>query len=64
MFEYNGKLDKSIISVRDNCSEDEFHSYRYAVAHIMADMLLEILNPIFDEHPDLEPDELRASRGK
>ena len=59
MLEYSGKLDQSIQLVKDSCTEQEFLDYREAVGKIMGEMCVEIMWPIFKEHPDLEPDEMK-----
>jgi hypothetical protein len=58
MIEYGAKLDDSVRLVMESCSEDEFHTYRRAVGKVMGEMLLEIMNPIYREHPDLLPEGL------
>jgi hypothetical protein len=37
---------------------DEFNMLRRHVGNLMGGMLLDIMNPIFDIHPDLKPPEL------
>jgi hypothetical protein len=59
MLEYGAKLDDSIGLVMETCSEEESKAYRAAVGNIMGSMLLDIMKPIYREHPDLKPDELR-----
>ncbi|MBK9266949.1 MAG: hypothetical protein IPM54_45140 [Polyangiaceae bacterium] len=59
MLEYSGKLDRSVQLVKDTCSEEEFIDYRTAVGTIMGEMYTEIMWPIFHDHPDLEPEEMK-----
>lgn len=59
MLEYSGKLDQSVQLVKDNCNEQEFINYRKAIGTIMGEMYVEIMWPIFKEHPDLEPEEMK-----
>lgn len=59
MLEYGAKLDNSIVLVMENCPEAEFERYRLATAKVLAEMLLEIMNPLYAEHPDLKPAGLR-----
>ena len=59
MLEYGAKLDESISLVMAHCNEEEFKRYRQSVGHILGYMLLEIMNPLYDEHPDLKPPELK-----
>lgn len=58
MLEYGAKLDSSVKLVMDTSSADEFEAYRTAVGQIMGTMLVDIMNPIYREHPDLKPPEL------
>jgi hypothetical protein len=58
MLEYGAKLDDSVRLVMESCSTSEFESYRAAVAQIMGTMLVDVMNPIYREHPDLKPHQL------
>lgn len=58
MLEFSKKLNESIKNVMDNAEPAEFESYRDAASKIMGIMLLDIMNPIYLEHPDLKPKEL------
>jgi hypothetical protein len=58
MLNHGAELDKLLISIKENCSEEEFIKYRGAIGHIMGRMLTDVMNPIFKEHPDLKPKEL------
>ena len=55
MIEFSAKLNSSVVDVREACPEDEFANYRHAVARVMDEMLLGIMNPIYDTHPALKP---------
>ncbi len=59
MLEHAAKLDQSIQLVMTNGTEDEVVRYRRAVGKIMGEMLLEIMNPIYSEYPDLKPPRLK-----
>lgn len=58
MVEFGGRLNQSVILIQDSCPEDELVCYRSAVGKLMGNMLLDIMNPIFEEHPELKPDQL------
>ena len=58
MIEFSGRLDRSILTVQERCSPEEFKAYRLAVAKVLGEMLLEVMNPLYTEHPDLKPDGL------
>lgn len=58
MVSFGGELNQSVGDIKNQCTEEEFKSYRTAISKIMGIMLLDIMNPIFDEYPDLKPKEL------
>ncbi|MFZ6748480.1 hypothetical protein [Undibacterium sp. Ren11W] len=58
MLECSGKFNQSITLVMNNCSDIEFNKYRDAMSEIMTVMLLDVMNPIYEQHPDLKPSEL------
>lgn len=58
MLEYGAKLNESVKLVMESCSSSEFESYRVAVGQIMGTMLVDVMNPIYGEHPDLRPPQL------
>jgi len=58
MIEISGRLDRSITTVKDRCSSEEFETYRRAVGRIMGEMLLQVLNPLYAEHPSLKPPQM------
>jgi hypothetical protein len=58
MIEFSARLDGSILTVQEQCSPEEFKVYRLAVAKVLGEVLLEVLNPLYAEHPDLKPSRL------
>lgn len=58
MLEYGAKLNESVRLVMESSSAGELEGYRAAVGQIMGTMLLDIMEPIYREHPDLKPPEL------
>jgi hypothetical protein len=59
MLDASTKVNQSIQIVMDNCDESEFRSYRLAAGQLMGSIYLDILTPLFADHPDLTPSELR-----
>lgn len=59
MRECSDKLNVSVQRVKDTCSEEEFLEYRKAIGTIMAGMYLDVMVPIFKEHPELEPETMK-----
>jgi len=55
MIEFSGRIDRSILIVEEQCSSEEFKVYRLAAAKGLAEILLEVLNPLYAEQPDLKP---------
>lgn len=58
MLDFGAKLDASLILVQQKCGPEEFKRYKKVIAPIMAEMLLEVMNPLYAKHPDLKPKEL------
>ena len=59
MLKIGKDINDSIILVQTECSPDEFSAYKLAAGKVMGEILLEIMNPIYETHPDIMPDELR-----
>ncbi len=62
MLEVGTRLNATLQAIKESCPEEEFKRYRLGFANAMASIFLEILEPIFKEHPALEPDNLRRSK--
>lgn len=58
MVEFGDRLNSSVIEVKCSSSEEEFNNYKNAVGKIMGYMLLDVINPIVEEYPDLKPEGL------
>ena len=48
------KLNEIPTETKNNCPEAEFKYYRFGIANARASLFLEVLKPIFDEHPAVE----------
>jgi hypothetical protein len=59
MLSFGAKLDGSVAMVKEECDEEDFKKYRLAVGKILGEMLLEVMNPIYKDHPDIKPPELK-----
>ena len=57
-------LNKSIKVVMDTCPDDEFQAYRRVVGRVMGAIYLDIMQPIHQKYPELEPPELRRDDQK
>jgi hypothetical protein len=58
MLEYGAKLDASVALVQQTCGEAELRAYKQAIGILMGDMLMNVMNPLYAQHPDLKPREL------
>src|ERR1700679_60852 len=54
---YGDRLCELLAPVKEHGTEAEFKAYKLAIAHVMGDMLCEVLKFIFFQYPDLEPEE-------
>jgi hypothetical protein len=58
MLELGAKLDASVAEMQYQLPEDEFAKYRRAIGEVMGAMLLDIMTPIYQQHPQLKPPQL------
>jgi hypothetical protein len=58
MFDYGGKLNDAMLTIRETSDEEEFARYRRAIGSVLDTAFEQIINPILDEHPDLKPEQL------
>lgn len=58
MLDMTARLNESVANVQERGSPEEFERYRGAVGRILGEVLLEVLNPIWEEHPELRPAEM------
>ncbi len=59
MLRFGAEIEESVKDVKANCSIDEHLAYREACSRLMLIMLVDVMNPIYLEHPELCPPELR-----
>jgi hypothetical protein len=55
MLDISGQLDESVAAVKRTCPPEEFESYRRTVGKILSQVLLDVLNLLYAEHPTLKP---------
>jgi hypothetical protein len=55
---HGAEQDQVLIDIQPICSPDEFEMYKQMIGRSMGGMLLDVLNPIFEKHPDLKPPQL------
>lgn len=59
MIECGQTLVTSLGLVGETGSKADFLAYRETISKLLVDMLIEVMNPIFAEYPDLIPAEMR-----
>jgi hypothetical protein len=58
MLDLSGRLDESVALVEQECEQDELVVYRRAVGNVLGEIWDGILNPLYEAHPEMRPDEL------
>lgn len=53
------EVDATIAFVQRECTEEEFIAYRRAAGRALGYLFTDIVRPIFKEHPDLIPEEMK-----
>ena len=51
----NAILNKQLLNLQGNVDKEEFDEIKQRFGVVMGDILFEILDPIFKEHPELKP---------
>jgi hypothetical protein len=59
MLSMGAGLNESLRMVQSNEPDLEFKQYRESVSKLLTIMLMEIMNPLYAEHPDLKPQQLK-----
>ena len=54
-----GQLNDAIRAVQATSSQEEFEKFRLVVGRITGAIVVDVLQPLYAEHPDLMPPELR-----
>jgi hypothetical protein len=50
-------LEDSILEVNKNCSDDEAKNYRQKVGTIFSTIVFDLMEPLYQEHPELKPED-------
>jgi hypothetical protein len=58
MLECGRRIDASIAMVHERCDAEDFKRYRRAAGQIMGALYLEVMQPIYSEHPGIKPEGL------
>jgi len=49
------KLSNSVDFVQEKCSNEESEQYKKAMGKVLGYMIFEIMEPIYEKHPELNP---------
>jgi hypothetical protein len=55
LIEIMRNLNDSIHFAQENCTEDEFNDFRYRIAKVMGELVLEGMNPLYLNNPEVKP---------
>jgi hypothetical protein len=53
------RLHDTVRLVEVSCDADELKVYRLAIGKVLGEMLFEVMNPLYREHPSIKPQELQ-----
>lgn len=57
--ECTARLGALVKSAQAVCPESEYPRFRIAIQKVMREMMLEVIKPIYAQHPDLKPSGFR-----
>ena len=60
LLDASGAIDQSVAEVKQRGTEEELAAYSKVAGGILGKILIEALNPIFKQHPELVPPELAS----
>ncbi|MCG7200223.1 hypothetical protein MD273_10860 [Marinobacter pelagius] len=60
LMQVSGKLDQSVRFVMDHDSKENFEKYRQRIGKVMGELFLEVLQPLWKEHPELLPEDMEG----
>lgn len=56
-----GYLNDALLVARQGSSPEEFESLKQKVGAIMGAIVVDVAQPLYAQHPDIVPDELKSS---
>lgn len=59
MLRFGKEVDESVAVVQSRCDENEFKAYRETVGFTMDEILIKIMNPLYEKHPEIKPKGLK-----
>jgi hypothetical protein len=61
LLDASGKLNDMLWLILNKCMKEQFIAYRRGVGGAIGYLFLDVIKPIFREHPDLEPEEWKEA---
>jgi hypothetical protein len=58
MIKHGTEQNAVLAEIQSICTDDEFRKYRQMIGQSRGCMLLDVINPIVEMHPDLKPTRL------
>lgn len=58
LLEANRLLNQAVAVANAGSSMEEFSAFRLAIGKVLGELLVEVVNPLYRQHPDLKPPEL------
>jgi hypothetical protein len=58
MIKHGAEQNAVLAEMQSICADDEFQKYKRMIGQSMGCMLLDVINPIVELHPDLKPSQL------
>ena len=58
MIKHGAEQNALLAEIEPICSDDEFQNYKRMIGQSMGSLLLDVINPIAELHPDLKPSQL------
>jgi hypothetical protein len=55
MLDIYTRLFESIPRIEANCTNREVEAYKDAVSKVMGSIVIDVLEPLYEAHPDLKP---------
>jgi hypothetical protein len=57
MIDTGSRLNEFLYEVQEKCSQEDFKRCKRAVGSVLGTIAIEVLNPLYSEHPDIKPEE-------
>lgn len=58
MLECGRRIDASIAMVQEQCDAEDFQRYRRAAGRVLGALYLDVMQPVYVQHPGIKPEGL------